>query len=45
MFNLNVLLNICLLFCQFQPGVAYKSVIEKLIKKGITLNVSDMQIL
>ena len=25
-FDLSVLLNICLIFCQFQPGVAYKSV-------------------
>ena len=25
MFSLRVLLSLCLIFCQFQPGVAYKS--------------------
>ena len=29
MFSLRVLLSICLIFCQFQPGVAYKSVSSK----------------
>ena len=29
MFSLRVLLSICLIFCQFQPGVAYKSVAYK----------------
>ena len=28
-----VLLSICLIFCQFQPGVAYKKVL--LIKKSV----------
>ena len=28
-FSLRVLLSICLIFCQFQPGVAYKSVAYK----------------
>ena len=28
-FSLRVLLSICLIFCQFQPGIAYKSVIYK----------------
>ena len=28
-FSLGVLLSICLIFCQFQPGVAYKSVAYK----------------
>ena len=27
--NHRVLLSICLIFCQFQPGVAYKSVAYK----------------
>ena len=29
MFSLRVLLSICLIFCQFQPRVAYKSVANK----------------
>ena len=33
-FNLGVLLSICLFFCQFQPGVTYKSVAYK---KGVYL--------
>ena len=28
-FSLRVLLSICLIFCQFQPGVAYKKVAYK----------------
>ena len=28
-FSLRVLLSFCLIFCQFQPGVAYKSVAYK----------------
>ena len=28
-FSLRVLLSICLIFCQFLPGVAYKSVAYK----------------
>ena len=28
-FRLRVLLDICLIFCQFQPGVAYKIVAYK----------------
>ena len=28
-FSLRVLLSICLIFCQFQPGVAYKSIAYK----------------
>ena len=29
MFSLRVLLSICLIFCQFQAGVAYESVAYK----------------
>ena len=28
-FSLRVLFNFCLIFCQYQPGVAYKSVAYK----------------
>ena len=28
-FNLKVLLSICLIFCRFQPGVAYKKIAYK----------------
>ena len=28
-FSLMVLLSICLIFCQFQPNVAYKSIVYK----------------
>ena len=33
--TLRVLLSICLIFCQFQPGVAYKGVAYK--KKRVAL--------
>ena len=36
-FSLRVLLSFCLIFCKFQPGVAYKSVAYK--KKACTNNL------
>ena len=38
-FSLRVLLSICLIFCQFQPGVAYKSVAYKKACKLIYINL------
>ena len=32
-FSLRVLLSLCLIFCQFQPGAAYKSIAYK--KKSV----------
>ena len=34
-FSLRVLLSICLIVCQFQPGVAYKSVTDKKKKRVV----------
>ena len=37
-FSLSVLLSFCLVFCQFQPGVAYESVASKKKRVLVTLN-------
>ena len=36
-FSLRVLLSLCLIFCQFQPGAAYKSIAYK--KKCVLLKI------
>ena len=41
-FSLRVLLRFCMIFCQFQPGVAYKSVAyikKRVIEKIVTFTV------
>ena len=38
--SLRVLLSICLIFCQFHPGVAYKSVAYKK-KKRIVKRIAE----
>ena len=41
-FSLNVLLNFCLIICQFQSGVAYKIVAYKKTSNSAKLNSAQL---